>query len=79
MSSVAVDKFGVVGENMCKVIVPPQQIINRNPLLKYRYLGSFSSDYVPILLNETFAIINTQPSYIQGEHWIMIANSCQKV
>ena len=23
------------------------------------------------------AIINTQPSNMQGEHWIMIANSCQ--
>ena len=24
--------------------------------------------------NDTFAIINTQPSNMQGEHWIMIAN-----
>ena len=51
-----------------------QQIINRSPLLKFRYLGSFPSDYVPTLDNDTFAIINTQPSNIQGEHWIMIAN-----
>ena len=51
-----------------------QQIINRIPLLKFRYLGSFSSDYVPTLDNDTFAIINTQPSNLQGEHWIMIAN-----
>ena len=50
------------------------QIINRSPLLKFRYLGSFLSDYVPTLDNDTFAIINTQPSNIQGEHWIMIAN-----
>ena len=50
-----------------------QQIINRIPLLKFRYLGSFPSEYVPTLDNDTFAIINTQPSNMQGEHWIMIA------
>ena len=56
-----------------------QQLINRIPLLKFRYLGSFPSDYVPTLDNDTFAIINTQPSNMQGEHWIMIANSRQKL
>ena len=50
-----------------------QQIINRIPLLKFRYLGSFLSDGVPTLDNDTFAIINTQPSNMQVEHWIMIA------
>ena len=50
-----------------------QQIINRILLLKFRYLGSFPSDYIPTLDNDTFAIINTQPSNMQGEHWIMIA------
>ena len=56
-----------------------QQIINGVPLLKYRYRGSFPSDYVPTLDNDTFAIINTQPSNMEGEHWIMIANSGQKL
>ena len=51
-----------------------QRIIIRIPLLKYRNLGSFLSHYVPTLDNDTFAIINTQPSNMQGEHWIMIAN-----
>ena len=51
-----------------------QKFINRIPLLKFWYLGSFPSDYVPTLDNGTFAIINTQPSNMQGEHWIMIAN-----
>ena len=51
-----------------------QQLINRIPLLKFRYLGSFPSDYRPTLDNDTFAIINTQASNMQGEHWIMIAN-----
>ena len=50
-----------------------QQTISRIPLLKFRYLGSFPSDYVPTLDNDTIAIINTQPSNMQGEHWIMIA------
>ena len=51
-----------------------QQIINCILLLKYRYIASFPSDYVPTIDNDTFAIINTQPSNMQGEHWIMIAN-----
>ena len=42
-------------------------------MLKFRDLGSFPSDYVPTLDNDTFVIINTQPSNRQGEHWIMIA------
>ena len=56
-----------------------QQIFNRIPLLKYRYRGSFPSEYVPTLDNDSFAIINTQPSNMQGEHWIMIANARQKL
>ena len=51
-----------------------QQISNRIPLLKFRYLGSFPSDHVPTLDNDTFVVIKTQPSNMQGEHWIMIAN-----
>ena len=52
-----------------------QQINNCIPLLKYRYLGSFNSDYVPIHDNDTFAIIIAQASKMQGQHWIFIANS----
>ena len=55
-----------------------QQIINRISLLMFRYLGSFPSDYVPIIDNDTFAIIGTQPSIMQGEHWLMIANFRQE-
>ena len=51
-----------------------QQIINRIFLLKFRYLGWFPSDYVPTLDNDIFVIFNTQPSNMQGEHWIMTAN-----
>ena len=54
-----------------------QQLINRILLLKYWYRGSFPSDFVPTLDIDTFAIINTHLSYMQGKHWIMIANSRQ--
>ena len=50
-----------------------KQIVNRIPLLRYRYMGSFPSDFSPNLPNDTFAIVNTQPSNTPGEHWIMIA------
>ncbi len=69
MSCVAIDKFGVVGKNNTSI----KQIVNRIPLLKYWYMGSFPSDFVPNLPNDTFTIINTQPSDTPGEHWIMIA------
>ena len=52
-----------------------KQIVNRILLLHYRYMGSFPSDSVPNLPNDTFAINNTQPSSTPGEHWIMIANN----
>ena len=77
MSSVAVDKFGFVEKTSKIDNVFFQQIINRILLIKYRYRGSFPTDYAPTLDKDTFAIINTQPSNMQGEHWIMIANSCQ--
>ena len=53
--------------------------MNRIPLFKYRYRGSFPSDSVPTLDNDTFAINNFQPGKMQGENWILIANSCQKM
>ena len=56
-----------------------QQTIIRIPRLKYRYLGSSPSDNLPTLDDKTFAIINTQTSFMQGEHWIMIANSRQNL
>ena len=54
-----------------------QRKINRIAAPKYRYQDSFPSDYVATLDNDTFAIISKQFSYMQGEHWIMIANARQ--
>ena len=56
-----------------------EQIINRVLTLNYPYLGSFASVYVPTFDNDTFAIINTQPSKKQGEHWVMVAKFCQNM
>ena len=74
MSSVAVDKFGVVGKKSKRDNISLQQLIDRIPLLKYQYRGFFPSNYVPTLDNDTFAIIITQSSNMQDEHWIMVAN-----
>ena len=57
--------------------VPLQQKFNRIPLLKYWCRGSFTSDSVPTLDNDTLAIITTLPSNMQGEHWIKFGNPCQ--
>ena len=74
MSSVAVQKFGVVRKSVKLDKSALQQMINRIPQLKFRYLCSFPSDYVPTLYNDTFAFIKTQLSTMQGGHWDMIAN-----
>ena len=80
MSSIAVDNFGVVVKKTSEMDnLSLQQMFNRIPLLKYRHRGSFLSDYPPTLDNDTFAIINTQPSSMQGERRIIIGNFCQKL
>ena len=67
-SSVAVDRFGVVGKIFQMDNVSFQQMINQILLLKYRYLGYFPSDYVPILPTQTFAFKETQSIKMHGEH-----------
>ena len=56
-----------------------QQTISPIFLLEFRFLGLFPSFYVPAPSKETIAIVNTQPSKIQGENWILIANSCNNL
>ena len=51
----------------------------QSTVFQYSSIGTvvfFRSDYVPTLDNETFAIINSQPSIMQGAHWTKNANSC---
>ena len=54
------------------------QLINHNPLLKYRCRVSLPSDNVPASDSDTSANSSTQPSKMQVDHWIMIANSRHK-
>ena len=49
-----------------------RDIIERIPELKFRYIGSFTADFVPNLPKFTFAIINTSRSSEVGEHRIKI-------
>ena len=79
MPSVALEKFGVFGKIFTMNNMSLQRIIKRIPLLKCWFCGSFPFAYDPTLDYDTFAIINRQPSNQQGEHWIKIANSCQKL
>ena len=78
MSPVAVDKIGVVGKKSKMYVVSLQQTVNHIPQIKYQYRSSFLSDYVPTPYNDSFAFINTQPSNMQGEHCIIIAN-CRRI
>ena len=56
-----------------------QYVVNRIPLLKYRYIALIPSECVPTLDNDIFAILNTQISIMQGEHWIGIATLRQEM
>ena len=79
ISSIAFDKFVVVGKISKMDNVPLQQKLSRLPLVKYWYLDSIPSEYVPIPCNESIANIKTQLSNMQGEHRMMLANSRHKL
>ena len=79
MSSVAVDKFVLLEKTSKRENVSLQQKNQPHPITHLSVPWFFPSDYVPTLDNDTFAIINRQPSNMQREHWIMNANSCQKL
>ena len=49
------------------------QIIERNPELRFKYMGSYPSDKVPQLTKYSFASFNSDSNNNRGEHWIMIA------
>lgn len=51
-----------------------EQIINRIPWLKHKFIGTFPADMVPIPPRNKFCIINTDLSKDPGEHWILLAN-----
>ena len=53
-------------------------IIERIPELKFRYIGSFPTDFVLNLPKFSFAIFNNSPSSEVCEHWIMIGRLNRK-
>ena len=61
MSSVAVDKFCVVGKLSKLENVSLQQILKHIPHFKYLYHGSFSSCYLPFLDNDTLPFWRSLP------------------
>ena len=46
------------------------QVIEKNPELKFKYMGSYPSDKVSQLTKYSVATINTAPINNSGEHWI---------
>ena len=49
-------------------------LINRDPILKFKYRGCFARDTFPILKHNQFVIVNTDPSSQAVEHWLLIAS-----
>ena len=57
-----------------------RDIIQRISSLKYKYLGSFPANMMPLQLPiNTFLIVNTEPSGEKGLHWVMFANKSGKI
>ena len=55
-------------------------VVNRFPLLNFKYLASFPADLWPRdLPTNTFCIINTDPSTRPGSHWILLASKNGKL
>ncbi len=52
-----------------------RQIIDKIPVLKHKYIGSFPANQLPPTLPfNSFAIVNTDVSSETGSHWILLAN-----
>lgn len=56
-----------------------ENIISQIPALKYKYLGTFAADEIPIIKENTFVIVNTDLRYQPGTHWIMLAKKKGKI
>ena len=66
-SSIAVDKLGIV-ERRCKKIFCSATKYQTYPSDQNLVPRFVPPDYVPTHDNDTFAVTNTQPSNMQGEH-----------
>ena len=79
MFLVAVDKFSALGRNIQNGQYFSQannELYSATQILIPRFIFS---DYEPILDIDNIAIVNTQPSKMQGEYWINFANFCQEM
>lgn len=49
-------------------------LVHQDPIMKRQFLGVYASDKLPVTVNlkPSFMIINTDPSYKPGEHWVAI-------
>ena len=70
----------VLLESFSKMVnVVLQQNIIHIPRINFCYIGPFSLNLAPAIPYETFAIINTKPSIMQGEQKETIAKSRHKM
>lgn len=49
-----------------------ESIINKATFLKHKYLGSYSSNKIPVIEQNTFILVNTTPSTQKDSHWIFL-------
>ena len=54
--------------------IPLTELINKDPIFKFRVRGCYARDTFPALQNNGFIIVNTDPSTQPGEHWLLIAS-----
>ena len=54
-------------------------LVNKDPVLKFKYLGCFSRDtFIPPKSGQ-FVIVNTLPAESSGEHWLLIASKNKNI
>ena len=51
-----------------------ESIIEKIPVLKFKYLGTYAANFIPPLLRNTFCIVNIDRSSSEGSHWVMLGN-----
>ena len=54
-------------------------LVNKDPLLKFKFLGCFARDNFPLPKDNQFLIVNTDVAESRGEHWLLIASKASKI
>lgn len=57
------------------------KLMMSDPQIKHVFQGIFPSDKVPSILRKGLYIINTDPSFMKGRHWVALScmNNCSTV